>query len=101
MSKIVIHQDPQVTVRLLPDGDPCAAMLDKIEGRFLSIAFTEGPGPVAVNPGDLVEITCPATLYLGVVRMRSELKASVVIEHALDRETLATIQQVWHGRAGK
>jgi len=44
-----------------------------------------------------VEITCPKTLYLGQVRSCQGERLIVGIEHSLDRETLALIQQVWHG----
>jgi hypothetical protein len=46
-----------------------------------------------------VEVTCPKTLFLGEVRSRSGRTLVVGIEHSLDRETLALIQQVWHGPA--
>ena len=45
--------------------------------------------------------TCPETLYLGEVRSRQGETMVVGVEHSLDRETLALIQQVWHGPAGQ
>jgi hypothetical protein len=95
------QQDQQVTVRLLPDGEPCPAILDKLEGHLLSLDFSPNPSPAQLKAGDLVEVTSPATLYLGVIRNSQGQRTTVAVEHALDRETLATIQQVWHGPAGR
>jgi hypothetical protein len=95
------QQDQQVTVRLLPDGDPFPAILDKVDGHLLSLDFAPNPSPPHFRAGDLVEITSPATLYLGVIRNNQGDRMTVAVEHALDRETLATIQQVWHGPAGR
>lgn len=95
------QQDQQVTVRLLPDGDFQAAVLEKLEGHLLSLAIALVPALAPLNAGDLVEVTSPATIYLGVVRSRHDGTVTVAVEHALDRETLATIQQVWHGPSGR
>lgn len=95
------QQDQQVTVRLLPDGDPCPAILDKLEGHLLSLNFSTNPKPAHLKAGELVEVTSAATLYLGVIRNSEGLTMTIAVEHALDRETLATIQQVWHGPAGR
>ncbi len=54
-----------------------------------------------MNAGDLVEVNCPKTMYLGEVRSRQGETMVVGVEHALDRDTLALIQQVWHGPAGR
>ncbi len=90
--------DQQVTVRLLPDGDAHPAVLRDLNRQLLRIDVS--PAPEAVwNVGDLVEVTCPKTLYLGEVRSRQGETMIVGIEHALDRETLALIQRVWHSPA--
>jgi len=56
------------------------------------------PAKADLNAGDLVEVNCPDTMYLGEVRSWQGATMIVGVEHALDRETLARIQQVWHGR---
>jgi hypothetical protein len=96
-----IQQDQQVTVRLLPDGAPCPATMDKLDGHLLTLDCSLDPRPVQLNAGDLVEVTSPVTVYLGIVRTRRDERATIAVEHALDRETLATIQQVWHGPADR
>jgi hypothetical protein len=91
-------ENQNITVRRLPDGGPHPAFLDSLSGQLLRIL--QVPVGVDVNAGDLVEVTCPKTMYLGEVRSRQGDAMIVGVEHALDRETLALIQQVWHGPAG-
>jgi hypothetical protein len=95
------EQDQQVTVRLLPDGDPYPALIGDLNGHLLRIDLSSISAEVVMNAGDLVEVTCPKTLYLGEVRSRQGETMIVGIEHSLDRETLALIQQVWHGPPGQ
>jgi hypothetical protein len=94
------EQDQQVTVRRLPDGDVQAAFLGSLNGQLLRIDLPLVPAGVSLNAGDLVEVSCARTLYLGEVRSRQNDTMIIGVEHALDRETLAAIQQVWHGPAG-
>jgi hypothetical protein len=101
MENMSSEQDQQVTVRLLPDGDAHAALLNGLNGHLLRIDLSPNPGEAGLNAGNLVEVTCPKTLYLGEVRSRQGETIIVGVEHSLDRETLALIQQVWHGPAGQ
>ena len=94
------EQDQQLTVRLLPDGDPCPAHFGGLNGRSLQIDLSPIPAEMSLKTGDLVEVTCPKTLYLGEVQSWQGERMIVGIEHSLDRETLALIRQVWHGPPG-
>jgi len=93
------EQDQQVTVRRLPDGDVHAAVMGGLNGQLLRIDLAPVPAGVSLNAGDLVEVGCAKTLYLGEVRSLRNETMIIGVEHALDRETLALIQQVWHGPA--
>ena len=99
IGKVSYEQDQQVTVRLLPDGDAQNALLSVWNDHLLRIDLSQVPDDFSLKAGDLVEVTCPKTLFLGEVRSRSGRTLVVGIEHSLDRETLALIQQVWHGPA--
>jgi len=90
------EQDQQVTVRILPGGDAQEANFRELNGRLLSLNLLSHQNPV-LKPGDLVEVICPKTLYLGEVRSRQGETMIVGVEHSLDRETLAVIRQIWHG----
>ena len=90
-------QSQHVTIRRLPDGDSHAAFLHSLVGQLLRINLEPVSAAPDVSAGDLVEVNCPKTLYLGEVRSRQGETMLVGVEHALDRETLAVIQQVWHG----
>jgi hypothetical protein len=92
-------QDQQVTVRRLPDGEWHAAILDGLDGQLLRIGLASTPAAVSLRTGDLVEVTCENTLYLGEIRSLQNATMVIGVEHALDRQTLALIQQVWHGPA--
>ena len=94
-------QNQQVTVRRLPDGCAHTAFLHSLDGLLLRIDLRPFPAGLDVNPGDLIEVNCLKTLYLGEFRGREGDTMIVGVEHALDRETLALIQQVWHGPANQ
>jgi hypothetical protein len=91
------EQDQQLTVRRLADGNAREASLITLNGQLLQIDLPQFPGEVSFKAGDLVEVSCQKTLYLGEVRNRQAGTMVVGVEHALDRETLAVIQQVWYG----
>ena len=95
------EQDQQVTVRQLPDGEAYPALIGGLNEQLLRIDLSPFPAKISLNAGDLVEVTCPKTLYLGEVRSRQGETMIIGVEHSLDRETLALIQQVWHGPAGQ
>jgi hypothetical protein len=85
----------QVSVRRLPDGDYRSAVLSDLKGSLLSVnLLSAAPGP-DFCAGDLVEVDCPKTVYLGEVRLQRGGSMTIGIEHALDRETLTLIHQVW------
>jgi hypothetical protein len=98
-------QSQNVSVRRLPDGDSHAASLHSLDGQIMRIDLRPVPvgvnerSAMDVNSGDLVEVICPKTMYLGQVRSRQGETMLVGVEHALDRETLALIQQVWRPSA--
>lgn len=54
-----------------------------------------------MKAGDLVEVSGLKTMYLGEIRDRKGVAVTVGVEHALDRETLARIREVWHVRSGQ
>ena len=93
------HQE--VTVRRLPDGVSHSAFLDSLNGQLLRINLGNVSAAVDVIAGDLVEVNCEKTMYLGEVRSRHGETVTIGVEHALDHETLTLIQQVWHGPAGR
>lgn len=96
-------EEQHVTVRRLPDGGSHPALFESLNGQILRILVPAGQvsAGVDMNAGDLVEVNCPKTMYLGEVRSRQGEIMVVGVEHALDRDTLALIQQVWHGPAGR
>jgi hypothetical protein len=98
-----VPQEPhqEVTLRRLPDGDCHAASLNSLDNQLLRVHLLRVPPGVDVNAGDLVEVNCQKTMYLGEVRSRQGEAVTISVEHALDHETLALIQQVWHGPAGQ
>lgn len=95
------EQDQQVTVRRLPDGDVYSAFMGALNGQLLRIDLSPVSAGARLHAGDLVEVGCAKTLYLGEVRSLQNETVIIGVEHALDRETLALIQQVWHGPAGQ
>jgi len=100
-SSVSEDQNQQVTVRRLPDGCSHAALLQGLEGLSLRIDLDAAAAASDVKAGDLVEVSGLKTMYLGEVRDRRGAAVTIGVEHALDRETLARIRQVWHVRSGQ
>ncbi|HZL56644.1 MAG TPA: hypothetical protein VFC21_06175 [Bryobacteraceae bacterium] len=50
-----------------------------------------------MKTGDLVEVNCPTTLFLGEVAARQGVSVTISVEHAVDRQALELIRQTWHG----
>ena len=95
IENVLGEEDRQVTVRLLPDGVARAALLSGLNDQFLRIDLLPIPVETNFKTGDLVEVTCPKTLYLGEVCGRQDETIIVAAEHSLDRERLALIQETW------
>jgi hypothetical protein len=94
------ERDQQVTVRRLPDGDDRSGLLRSLAGWSLCVDLPPAAsGTSSFHAGDLVEVACTKTLYLGQVRMLQGDSMTVGIEHALDRDTVALIRQIWHAPA--
>jgi hypothetical protein len=91
----------QAIIRRLFDGEVQAALLSGLHGHTLRIELPPVSAGVSLNMGDLVEVTCPETMYLGVVRGRQDRTIIIGVEHALDRKTLASILQVWRRPAAQ
>jgi hypothetical protein len=82
-----------VKIRRLPDGDRSDAQASGWEGQCL---FVDLPGSESAFPqGSLVEIENGAMVYLGELQQWSESTARILVEHSLDRDKLAAIQETW------
>ena len=95
IENVLDEEDRQVTVRLLPDGIRHPAFLSSVSGQFLRIDMSSSPAEVSLKTGDLVEVACPRTFYLGEVCGRQGPTLTVAAEHSLDRERLGLIQETW------
>jgi hypothetical protein len=80
--------------RRLPEGE-------FLQGRHLAchgvrLEFdpeSSDPGLVA---GDLVELECGSTLYLGQIEERHGAGCVVAVEHSLDLAKLPAVQSAWN-----
>ena len=82
-----------VKVRYLPDGGFLEGWEAGWEGTLLRVDLS-GPKD-GFSRGVLVEIECGSMLYLGEVRQCSEDGITARVEHSLDRQKLASIQNAW------
>jgi hypothetical protein len=77
-------------MRRLPDGEFQPGLGIRWEnGHSFVITSTDEEFPV----GTLLEVECGPMLYLGEVQHRMGPAHKVVVEHAVDRSTLAAIMQ--------
>ena len=82
-----------VKVRYLPDGGFLEGREAGWEDTLLRVDL---PGPKdGFSRGVLVEIECGSMLYLGEVQQCSESGVTARVEHSLDRQKLASIQNTW------
>jgi len=88
------QQNEPVNVCQLRDGRSQEAVFESLEGRQLRLRLATAPQN-GFGPGELVEVNGPQNLYLGEVTSRVADVMSITVEHALDREALSTIHQVW------
>lgn len=94
--KVYDEQNQQVTVRCLPGGELIPAFLNGINRETLRVTLAPSTSRLSPGPGDLLEVNCPGSLYLGEVSSSDGEALTVLIEHAIDRATLRSIQQVWY-----
>jgi hypothetical protein len=80
-----------VKVRSLPDGEFQHAWEVGWTGRLLELDLPGGSFP----PGTLLEIENGAMVYLGELQQQTGSTAVVAIEHAVNRNALKPIQDIW------
>jgi len=82
-----------VKVRYLPDG----GFVDGWEaGWENSLLRVDLPGPKdGFSRGVLVEIECGSMLYLGEIQQCSDSGLTARVEHSLDRDRTASMQNTW------
>ena len=80
-------------LRSLPDGNFQEAEEAGWEGNMLHLTLPEGQA--GLSPGALAEIQSESKLYLGEVRQCDGSGMKVLVEHALDRQQLASMQDTW------
>ena len=88
----VISGDP-VTIRKFSAGAYREGSLHNQEGRLSQDSPRTGGKQPEFVTADLVEVTCPQTLFLGEVQGREGELLIVNVEHSVDRAALASIQQ--------
>jgi hypothetical protein len=90
------EQNQQVNVRQLRDGRTQDGVCESLEGSHLQFRLLAAPAPGTFNAGELVEVNAAQNLYLGEITGRHDNLILIVVEHALNREALAAIHEVWH-----
>jgi hypothetical protein len=95
------EQNEQVNVRQLRDGRTHEGVFESLVGSHLKLRLMGKPSDGAFDSGELVEVNAPRALYLGQITGRHGEAVLVIVEHALDRETLAAIHEVWHRPNGR
>jgi hypothetical protein len=90
------EQNQQVNVRQLRDGRTLEGVCESLEGSHLQCRLLESPAAGTFGAGELVEVNAERTLYLGEITGRQDSLILIVVEHALNREALAAIHEVWH-----
>lgn len=102
-----MDNNQQVTIRRLPDShspdsnSPDSnsedALLQSLTGPLMRVEMGNNRDGLNLKTGDLVEVNCPTTLFLGEVAARQGVSVTISVEHAVDRQALELIRQTWHG----
>lgn len=82
----------------MPQGTPASGLHCGLEGRLLEIELTSGTDISCFPAGSLIEVGSPTTLYLGEVYVSDGRRRVIGVEHLIDRESLAAIQDLWSSR---
>jgi hypothetical protein len=90
------EQNEQVNVRQLRDGRTHQGLFESLVGSHLKLRLVGKPSEGTFDSGELVEVNAARALYLGEITGRHGEGVLVIVEHALDREALAAIHEVWH-----
>lgn len=93
---VQVDSGEQVTIRKLSGGPYRTGRLQHSEGNLLKIRLEADATQPELNLADLVELTCASTLCLGEIQGRQDGFLIVGVEHSVDRDALAVIQQVWY-----
>ena len=88
--------EPVSIRKLNGGGNTQTGTLHDSNGNVLRIGMAPDSKNPEFKPADLVEITCPQTLYLAEVLGREGELLTVSVEHSIDRASLSAIQQVWY-----
>lgn len=89
------EQNESVTVRRLSGGPARIGSLAGIAGRLLTVDLGAEVPEREFRRGTLVEVECSLRLYLGEIHEYRGTTLVIIVEHALDRDALETIQRVW------
>jgi hypothetical protein len=95
------EQNEQVNVRQLRDGRTHEGVFESLVGSQLKLRLLGKPSDGTFDSGELVEVNAARALYLGEITGRRGEGVLVIVEHALDREALAAIHEVWHRPDGR
>jgi hypothetical protein len=82
-----------VKVRSLPDGQFLDALETGWEKNIIQLTLSDSQ--TGFSPGVPAEIECDSMLYLGAVQQSSGSSLKVLVEHALDRARLLSLQNMW------
>jgi len=84
-----------VTVRRLPDGAVRPALMESLERHQLLLApLGDEPSP-ELETGALIEIQSDDAIFLGEILRRQDSQMVIAVEHAINREALAEIEDAW------
>jgi hypothetical protein len=88
-----MNEGEQVSLRYLPEGAECDAVICSTQGRLLELDVPTPADKIILDA--TVEIKAADSIYLGVVERRHNQRVWINVEHLLDRKTLASIRAAW------
>ncbi len=90
----------EISLRQLPGGRLRQGLHRGVKGRLLEVEMSSAEQAAGLDAGALVEVGLERALYLGEVYSRHGIRLTIAVDHVVDREALAAIQDVW-GRVGR
>ena len=91
----VSQQNEYVTVQRLPNGMRHDAVLGTLKDNTAELSFPDDSVSHELSTGTLIEIDTHDVLYLGEVQGRKGSLLIVGLEHAVSKDALAAIQDIW------
>ena len=89
----------KIRIHRLPEGEQTEAEAVSWNGTLLEIELPATAAAPEIAAGVLAQVDAADTVFLGEIKLRQGTRLIVAVEHTIDRQALAGIQELWKHRS--